>query len=121
MLFFARLSTTVALLAVAAMVLFSVSGCASQDHRDQLATLQQQCAWGWHSSCNEAAALAEANHQEAMADAGNVALTTLEVVGIIALVPLYILAGGDSDDDEVMVDEFGHRRVVHHAAAHWHR
>ena len=110
MLFFARLSTTVALLAVAAMVLFSVSGCASQEHRDQLAAMQRDCAAGFAWGCDNAKAQAEANHQEAMDNAGNVAL-------IAVLLPLAVLVAVLGEDP--MPDDDDPRHVHH--VAHWHR
>jgi hypothetical protein len=115
MLFFARLSTTVALLAVVAMVLFSVSGCASQANRDALAAMQDGCNMGDAQACLNANTQAEANRQEA---AGNAVLIPLEVAAVAVLLPLYVLMGADDDDE---VDAWGHHHHVHHAAAHWHR
>lgn len=67
------------------MVLFSVSGCASQDHRDQLAAVQRECAAGWQNSCVNAQA--QANHDGAKDNAGNVAAWR---AGMIALPADYI-------------------------------
>jgi hypothetical protein len=95
------------------------AGCADQTDRDTLATLQQQCANGWQSSCPLAEQQAAVNHAEAMDNAGTAA-------GIILLLPLAILVGvlggGDDDDDgdDDEVDSFGHHHHHHHPAPHWH-
>jgi len=91
-------------------------GCASQEHRDALTLYQSQCNAGNAQYCLAANQQAEANHSEAMDNAGTAA-------AIVLLLPLAILVGlsggGDDDDDEV--DSFGRHHFHHHPAPHWHR
>ena len=78
-----------------------VAGCASQANRDALIAYQSECQTGNAEACWQANRQAEANHEEATTNAGNIAL-------IAVLLPLAILVGALGGGSVVLDDVQDH-------------